>query len=449
MHWCGVLTFLFLCDAFHGFVLTENSTRRNELLKGSSGDEISYQILATTAVVSSSVSSSTQVEKDSFRAKREDWSSLNSFNATRDDVPGSSTTKSANPSTVLSADKPKSSRRMVLEESTFSSMIPVRRVRKQAPARQYRTMLSPKVSTNPARTAATSPSSTPVHAGYQSLFIVSDERGKPILPVKTPSPKGLFEVRDEMGQLVIPPSRPLKGSRPASNNVHADPRKHNFHIQDEDGTPVVSPPAAAPSPVPQSGLSKFTATQQLFKISGTSDFRVPNEILQLSGRSSKIQMKWKDVNGNLSPERYDAHEEPIRVTRDTLSRSQTAASPQTAPPITPETTRVQSPESVQESLPSISDVESHASTSQTDLVVVHDEMGESVDPASKKLQTGHFNTRDDLGNVFNPVSPSPKETIPKENSVPQSGLSKFAATKELFKVSGMSDFAVPSEIYLL
>jgi hypothetical protein len=88
----------------------------------------------------------------------------------------------------------------------------------------------------------------------EDLFIVTDEMGRRLNAPPAPKPKGLFEVRDEMGNVISPDPATSKATSTVSTSGMA---------------------------IPKMGLSKFTATQQLFKVSGESGFVAPIEIMEL------------------------------------------------------------------------------------------------------------------------------------------------------------------------
>ncbi|KAG7367048.1 hypothetical protein IV203_029718 [Nitzschia inconspicua] len=410
-------------------------------MKGSLEEEISYSILATTAPSSplSSLPEASVVNDESLGEEAKPQSDLND---TQILMPQQSTTQSEEPSSnvVPTAQRPRR-KRIVLQESTFSSTTPDRTIRKQSPTQQFRTMLKPKPNFNPSTASATSPAS----GGQRNYFIVNDEMGRPISPAPTPAPKGLFEVRDEMGQIIRPPAPPSKvvATNPSTTCTDSAANLQHVHDDDDKGTTVAPPP---PKTVPRSGLSKFTETQQLFKVSGISDFGVSNEILQLSGRSNRRQMVWKDVNKNVPAGRYDADEEPIRVTKDSLGTSPTvAASTKFSSLSDPALSPTPTTETGSDPLPNASKDLSSTPKDESVLFVVRDEMGKQIDPAPTAAPKGLFEVRDEMGNAIDPPPVKQRQRVP--SSIPKSGLSKFTATKELFKVSGMTEFAIPSEMH--
>lgn len=450
MYLKGVTTFLLLLDASQAFALLPKKTcsvpgRKCGALNGLPNGDMSYSLLASTTTNSPSSPRTPPGESESSEGGQrytKEQTLETQFTLTD---PEASDTNSDQTATTMTAPKPRRTR-IVLQESTFSSSsTPVRTVRKQTPTQQCRTMLTPKLSSS--SSAATTPATT-TKGENQYFFIVNDEMGRPINPAPTTAPKGLFEIRNEMGEVITPPSpAPRKTTPPTVSNQRA--KQDELHIQDEDGTTIAPPPAPAPSRMPRSGLSKFTETQQLFTVSGIPDFGVSNEMLQLSGRPRRRQVKWRDVNNSVPSGQYDAHNAPIRVTEESLVTPPVTPPMASSPPVVaPEQAP---PETIPDPVPAPLNELSSAPIEEEELFVVRDEMGKQILPTPTQAPKGLFEVRDEMGNVINPPSQKRQKspTASSTTSIPKSGLSKFAATKELFKVSGMSEFAIPSEMQQL
>lgn len=174
-------------------------------------------------------------------------------------------------------------------------------------------------------------------------------------------------------------------------------------------------------------------------------------------------MRWNDLNDNTATGRYDGHQEPIRVTEESLNGGPRAEAPvaeslPAAAPVmeTPPVPAQDTTEAPLESVPEIPEASAPSAPKEEDpelFFIVKNEMGQPIHPKPKPAPKGLFEVRDEMGRVINtppPTTVAPKQQVAtataSHSELPKSGLAKFAATKELFKVSGMSEFGIPSEM---
>ncbi len=421
---------MLLGDTSYGLLFTKNSVMFDRLsLKNSNGDEISYEIPVRPA--SSFLSALLHAPSSSDLDD-----SPSTFPRTEGKIPRASTTnprvrtfttEQVGPSMMKPAIRSASIKIASIKESTFSSTVPKQTVPSNPST--SRSMLTPIVT-------ASAPSS-PTDNRNSNLFIVNDEMGRQIYPVPIEPPKGLFEVRDEMGRIIPTATTPSPSLAANDINKFATMRDNNSTL--------------ANIPRPNSGLSKFKFTREMFSVSGGSNLGLSPEILQLSGRSKRRYVNFESNGGGSSGENSSEHGS-INLIEVSLSGGGSlpeADGSAPACPVSDHLTNGTATTPTHHNLDSlVADDEVGRSTSPSPRVgrqsssIVSDEMATTVNQPESSLST----TKVDETSQSDAKSATSTPAVTTNRPIPKSGNSRLVTTKAVFKMGGEFGIGVAQEI---